>query len=309
MPVHPEGPGAEGPFAEGSVAEGSAADLVPTDRPLTREDPAYVRLLKLVLLGLGGAVPLEADDDAAEGPRPKPPGRKEKRGERQKREGTRHMATDRPTGPDRGGPGAGPGGKRGGGPGEGGPDDNRWGGPDDNPRGGPSGGPWSETPPRRTGIAAFFTQDVEPGLRILLVLPGNDAPDHGFWRLPGTDSPASEAPHTTYLREIRRTTGIPVAPPEEVLAVDYVPLTGTAPEGIQIVFNGGELPVGTEVTLPGPEKNAAPELTAYRWASMDETAGLCLVPERDRIRAAYEAWATGRTAYLVRGERVTARMP
>ncbi|MFE3827075.1 hypothetical protein [Streptomyces sp. NPDC059092] len=46
--------------------DGSTAALVPTNRPLTRDDPAYLRLLKLVLAGLGGAVPLEADDDMAD---------------------------------------------------------------------------------------------------------------------------------------------------------------------------------------------------------------------------------------------------
>lgn len=46
-------------------SDGSAAALVPADRPLTRDAPAYLRLLKLVLVGLGGAVPLEADDDTA----------------------------------------------------------------------------------------------------------------------------------------------------------------------------------------------------------------------------------------------------
>jgi hypothetical protein len=44
-------------------ATGSAADLIPHDRPLTRDDPAYLRLLELVLTGLGGTIPLAPDDE------------------------------------------------------------------------------------------------------------------------------------------------------------------------------------------------------------------------------------------------------
>nr|WSZ98033.1 hypothetical protein OH820_22325 [Streptomyces sp. NBC_00857] len=44
-------------------ATGSAADLIPHDRPLTRDDPVYLRLLELVLTGLGGTIPLAPDDE------------------------------------------------------------------------------------------------------------------------------------------------------------------------------------------------------------------------------------------------------
>jgi hypothetical protein len=57
---------------------GSAAALVPTIRPVTRDAPACLRLLNLVLVGLSGSVPLEADDDMTDADIPSTLGRQRK---------------------------------------------------------------------------------------------------------------------------------------------------------------------------------------------------------------------------------------
>ncbi|MFJ2113233.1 MULTISPECIES: hypothetical protein [unclassified Streptomyces] len=148
----------------------------------------------------------------------------------------------------------------------------------------------SLTPRRRTGVAGFFTRHVNGRLSVLLTY------DEDRWRLPGGDTETDEFMHEAFMREMVRKTGLPATSPEEILVVDHVPRGVTEAEGIDVVFKGGEIPIGTD---PGP----AP----YRWATLQETNTLCPAPEHDRIHSAHEAWRTGRTAYLICGERFSAR--
>ncbi|MFD7286147.1 NUDIX hydrolase [Streptomyces sp. NPDC059863] len=149
-----------------------------------------------------------------------------------------------------------------------------------------------EPPRRRTGVAGFFTRCVGDELNVLL-MPADTGES---WRLPGGDAQSDEFIHEAYVREIAERTGLSPVPPEEILVVDHVPRGVTEAEGLDVVFKGADfVPYATD-----------PGTTAYRWATLKETDALCLGPERDRIHSAHEAWLTGRTAYLIWGERVTA---
>ncbi|MFI5757378.1 NUDIX domain-containing protein [Streptomyces sp. NPDC051569] len=209
----------------------------------SRDDPRYVRLLKRVLLGLGGAVPLAAEQAA------------------EKEVGAMHASASPPPSPH------------------------------------PPAG--AASPPRRgAGVAGFFTRHLGGELNVLLV---RSTAGHRRWRLPGGQALVDEAPHLAYLREVGGEAGLPLSPPEEILAIDYLPGTGDDVERVEIVFKGGEVPADVRV-----RRSSEPELC--RWVPMRETDDLCPVPERDRVRAAFEAWVTGRAAYLVGGERVTSRL-
>ncbi|MFD3916816.1 NUDIX hydrolase [Streptomyces sp. NPDC058603] len=154
----------------------------------------------------------------------------------------------------------------------------------------------SEPPRRRTGVAGFFTRRIDDELNVLL-MPTATA---GSWQLPGGGAQTDEFMHEAYVREIAERTGLFPAAPEEILVVDHVPRGVTEAEGLDVVFKGAD------VVPYGPEPHTA---TAYRWATLKETDTLCLGPERDRIHSAHEAWLTGRTAYLIWGERVTGHRP
>ncbi|WP_405613185.1 NUDIX domain-containing protein [Streptomyces sp. NBC_01508] len=168
----------------------------------------------------------------------------------------------------------------------------------------------SGPPRRRTGVAGFFTRHVNGQLTVLLA--SYDRPGHrqDFWRLPGGDIQDDEFLHEAYAREVAEKTGLPIASsPEEILVVDHVPRGVTEAEGIDVVFKGGEIPLGIDIVPLTAPDDAEPETgaTAYRWATLGETDTLCPGPERDRVHSAHEAWVTGRTAYLICGERFTAR--
>lgn len=222
------------------------------DLPMTRDDPAYLRLLKLLLVGLGGTVPLAAEEDpdgGASTPRPQ-------------RCCDVYFELGSP-----------------------------------------------EPPRRRTGVAGFFTRHIGNELNVLLMPTSWPAKAEGSWRLPGGDTQYDEFMHEAYVREIAEKTGLSPAAPEEILVVDHVPRGVTEAEGLDVVFKGGEIALGTDIIPPTAPDNTQPDpgTTAYRWATLKETDSLCLGPERDRIHSAHEAWLTGRTAYLIWGERVTAR--
>ncbi|MER8069009.1 NUDIX domain-containing protein [Streptomyces sp. NPDC094034] len=157
-----------------------------------------------------------------------------------------------------------------------------------------------EPPRRRTGVAGFFTRRIGDELNVLLMPVGTGA----TWQLPGGDAQSDEFIHEAYVREIAERTGLTPTPPEEILVVDHVPRGVTEAEGLDVVFKGAD-PVPYHADLVPYHPDTEP--TAYRWATLKETDTLCLGPERDRIHSAHEAWLTGRTAYLVWGERVTAR--
>ncbi|MEV7087876.1 hypothetical protein AB0O07_18605 [Streptomyces sp. NPDC093085] len=110
--------------------------------------------------------------------------------------------------------------------------------------------------------------------------------------------------HEAYIREVTEPVGLAPASPEEILVVDHIPSGATEAEGIDVVFKGGEITRDAR-----PLTAARRSVTVARWATLCETAFLCHANERDRIHSAHEAWITGRTAYLICGERFSARPP
>ncbi|MEW1723130.1 NUDIX domain-containing protein [Streptomyces sp. NPDC093109] len=155
-------------------------------------------------------------------------------------------------------------------------------------------------PPRRTGVAGFFTRSVSGELNVLL----SSQSGRHMWQLPGGNAQDDEFLHEAYVREITAKAGLPAASPEEILVVDHVPRGVTEAEGLDIVFKGGEIPPNSALNAPHDTEDGP---VTYKWATLHETNALCPADERDRIRSAHEAWTTGRTAYLVCGERYSAR--
>ncbi|AXG79924.1 NUDIX hydrolase [Streptomyces paludis] len=155
-------------------------------------------------------------------------------------------------------------------------------------------------PPRRTGVAGFFARRIGGELNVLLS-------DHGrhTWQLPGGNAQDDEFLHEAYVREVTAKAGLPAASPEEILVVDHIPRGVTEAEGLDVVFKGSRIPPNSALGAPHDTEDGSP--VTYRWATLHETNTLCRADERDRIHSAHEAWTTGRTAYLICGERYSSR--
>jgi len=149
-------------------------------------------------------------------------------------------------------------------------------------------------PGRRIGAFAVIRNEDDD---ILLIQPRS----RKWWILPGGGVHADELPHVACEREVREETGLGIEP-VRLLVVDYVPanLATGAAEGYNFVYDGEVINSGTPIEL---QKN---ELSAYAWVPLKKLATHARAHTERRIRRAVKALESGRTAYLVRGEPVTA---
>ncbi|MEV1008492.1 NUDIX hydrolase [Streptomyces sp. NPDC049881] len=129
---------------------------------------------------------------------------------------------------------------------------------------------FTDPSPRRLGALALITDEFGD---VLLVEKAYKSGPERFG-LPGGCARPGEPLPTACAREVREETGLDIMP-QRVLAVHQMPASGTATEGVNLVFDGGLVPRETALTLP-PD-----ELSGYQW---------CPVADLPDVVAPYMLW-------------------
>jgi 8-oxo-dGTP pyrophosphatase MutT (NUDIX family) len=162
---------------------------------------------------------------------------------------------------------------------------------------------FTNPPGRRTGALAVIRDETGA---VLMVQKGYK---NGAFGLPGGCAHGDEAPHLACEREVREETGL-IITPGRLLVVDHVPRneeTGVT-EGLNLVFDLGTVPSGTEIVLPEPVPGEEPELIGYQFVPLHKLSDLAGAHTERRVRAAVAALEDPHLhpAYLVEGRQVPA---
>ncbi|MFF7954014.1 NUDIX domain-containing protein [Streptomyces griseorubiginosus] len=141
-----------------------------------------------------------------------------------------------------------------------------------------------------------------PAGHVLLVQPSYKP----GWILVGGGAHPEEPPHLAAQREGIEETGQTDLVPRDLLLLDYVPgEPGVSAEGYNFVFDGGILPDNTQIILPTPQGDAAPELLDWQFTPPDRLADVCRPYQRARIIQALAALHDPTLrGYTVLGQRV-----
>jgi 8-oxo-dGTP pyrophosphatase MutT (NUDIX family) len=155
----------------------------------------------------------------------------------------------------------------------------------------PTSDHWSlELPRRWEASGALFFDELD---RVLIVDPTYVE----GWDYPGGVVEPDEAPYAAACREIREELGLS-RQLGGLIAVDWEPRTPSVPiEGLTMVFDGGVLSAQDIELIRLP----ADELRAYEWCPTDQLDNRLPSLYVRRIRAAIDARAAGRVAYLENG--------
>ena len=155
----------------------------------------------------------------------------------------------------------------------------------------PPPGHWSlQLPRKREASGALFFD--EHG-RVLIVDPTYVE----GWDYPGGVVDPDEGPYAAACREVHEELGL-TRPLGQLIAVDWEPRTTNIPiEGLTMVFDGGVLSAEEIASIRLPPQ----ELRAYDWCAIDQLDIQLPALYARRIRAAIEARAAGRVAYLEHG--------
>lgn len=142
-------------------------------------------------------------------------------------------------------------------------------------------------PGKRMGAGALIR---DAGGRVLLVEPTYK----DTWELPGGSVEADESPRMGCRREVAEELGLdlPVGP---MLCFEWQGPEPERTESLMIVFDGGVLPEGAQITLP------ADELASYRFVAAAELPMLMAERTARRTLAALRALDEGRLVELEHG--------
>lgn len=162
---------------------------------------------------------------------------------------------------------------------------------------------FTNPPGRRTGALAVIRDETGA---VLMVQKGYKDGEFG---LPGGCAHADEPPHRACEREVREETGLGITP-GQLLVVDHVPRNeeNGATEGLNLVFDLGTVPSGTEIVLPEAAPGEEPELTGYLFVPLHKLSDLAGAHTERRVRAAIAALEDPHLhpAYLVEGRQAPA---
>ncbi|WP_327046398.1 NUDIX hydrolase [Microbispora sp. NBC_01189] len=154
---------------------------------------------------------------------------------------------------------------------------------------------YRRSPARHPSASALLITDEAS--RALLVRPTYK----DGWEFPGGAVDPGETPWEAAVREAGEELGITCRMPPVLLCADWMRPRGHDLGGFRLVFDGGVMTAGelAEIRLPVEELSD--------WTLADPAdAAVYLPPERvRRLRAAVDARATGRVAYLEDGHPVT----
>ncbi|MFC5724935.1 NUDIX domain-containing protein [Streptomyces gamaensis] len=157
---------------------------------------------------------------------------------------------------------------------------------------------------RRTALALILRpgQEDPDEPEVLMVGPccAGDEPGRNF-RLPGGPMREGEAPSHALVRTVREETCLDVEP-ARLLVHDWVPATGTASAGVDLVYATAPLTGTVEVKLLRSAGGRAPDLLSYKWIRAGELGEHCMPRQAKRVRAALAALTNGSVAELHDGE-------
>ncbi|HEY5352569.1 MAG TPA: NUDIX hydrolase [Streptosporangiaceae bacterium] len=132
--------------------------------------------------------------------------------------------------------------------------------------------------------------------RVLLV----DPVYRDTWDVPGGVVEAEESPHAACRREVAEEIGL-VRPVGRVLAVDWMPSRPPYPEGLVVIYDGGELSASEIAAINVPEE----ELDGFAFVPPDRVADRAEPVVERRIEACLKALRTGEVAALDNGRPVS----
>ena len=148
--------------------------------------------------------------------------------------------------------------------------------------------------PRKWMAAGALCRDSAG--RVLLVEPVY----RETWDTPGGVVEAEESPHTACRREVAEEIGLD-RPVGRVLAVDWVPSRHDYPEGLVVIYDGGEFSDSDIAAIAVP----VDELNGFEFVPPGEVAARVSPIVGRRIRACLEALAVGTVAALDNGRPVS----
>lgn len=161
-------------------------------------------------------------------------------------------------------------------------------------------------PVRASGLGLIVKRSADTS-QVLVVRPTYK--DDGYYQLPGGGAHEDEPDWQATVREVKRETGLDVAP-GRLLVKDWMaknPRTGNAAGYNFVRFCGyfpEDFPTGTDITLPTAAEGERPDLDAYLWLDLDDLDVYCAPYQARRIRAAVTALLEGTFIELERGEPV-----
>jgi 8-oxo-dGTP diphosphatase len=144
-------------------------------------------------------------------------------------------------------------------------------------------------PAKRMAAGALFFDECG---RILLVEPTYK----DVWEIPGGVVEADESPRAACLREIHEELGIECRR-LRLLAIDWVSPRIENPEGIKIIFDGGQLSQSEISRIRTPDD----ELLGYSFRTLSEAQALVAPEMARRLAASMAAIRCGATIYLEDG--------
>ncbi|MEU6734169.1 NUDIX hydrolase [Streptomyces physcomitrii] len=137
-----------------------------------------------------------------------------------------------------------------------------------------------------SGVLLFDARD-----RVLLVDPTYKA----GWEFPGGVVETGESPALAAVREVAEETGLALEGRPRLLVVDWERPAPPGHGGIRLLFDGGRVAEGCQVTLPGGE------LRDWRFVTEEEAEALLPPVRFIRLRWALRARAEGAVRYLEDG--------
>ncbi|MGW8375994.1 NUDIX hydrolase [Streptomyces sp. ODS28] len=141
-------------------------------------------------------------------------------------------------------------------------------------------------PALRLGCLALITS---PAGVLLVEKRYKEGPE--AWGLPGGCAHLNEEPREAVRREVHEETSFDVKP-DALLVIHWMPATGTASAGINVVFDCGDLSHDLPPRLP------AEELSSYRYVPEAELDSVAAPYTAWRVRAALAARAGDAVEYL-----------
>jgi 8-oxo-dGTP diphosphatase len=142
---------------------------------------------------------------------------------------------------------------------------------------------------KRMAAGALFRDSVG---RVLLVEPTYKP----TWEIPGGAVEEEESPPAACCREVLEELGL-ARRAGRVLAVDWVPSRPERPEGLVLVYDGGEL-AGTDIAAISLQ---AGELSSFAFVERERVPEMASALLARRIAACIEAAAAGTTVSLENG--------
>ncbi|MBA0049625.1 NUDIX hydrolase [Streptomyces sp. AJS327] len=150
---------------------------------------------------------------------------------------------------------------------------------------------FTHPPGRRLGALALIT-DPEGSVLLLEKVYRKERGDPFPWGLPGGCAQPDEDLHDAFRREVFEEIGRRVEP-GDLLTVHHMPADPPHREGVNFVFDGGQLPSDVPLTLP------AHELGDHRFVPLEELPGYLAPYQLIRVRTTIRNALDGhRTAYL-----------